>query len=69
MTATTATFTVSAAHSARVIETGVVIERVAELLGLASPLTANADLALVRALDVRESVEVARFAYRVFRVS
>lgn len=73
---TQSSFTVSAAFSSRVLETRVPIERVAGLLMQASPLTANTDLALIRSLGVRDSVQVAsggpksdRFAYRVFRVS
>jgi hypothetical protein len=59
------TFTVSAAHSARVMLVGVPAERVLALLSDAHTADAN----LIHTLEPRELVIVCRGAYRVFRVA
>jgi hypothetical protein len=68
MTAT-AEFSVSAAHSGSVVMTRVSLDEVASLLGSCGYLGREADVALLCTLDVRESLEVARRAYRVIRVA
>lgn len=60
-------FTVSAAHSGRVIMVRVAIGEIAALLATIDGGRWNRDVALIRTLEVRESVTIARHAYRVTR--
>jgi hypothetical protein len=66
---TTAEFSVSAAHSGSVVMTRVSLDEVAALLGSCGYLGREADVALLRTLAVRETLDVGRRAYRVIRVA